>query len=446
MFSLLMTQFLRSRTVILSFILIITLGVVSIFIGKQFLSRQEKAIDEITAYQENHIQKNVDFHGNDLGLLLYYLKFTFINKPSTLAGLSIGQSDVNPTVQLTKILNLEGQKYDTDLINPVNLQSGNLDLGFVIIYLFPLLTISILYNLLSEETESGTWRLVAVQTESRLKFLLGKLSVRAGFLYAALILLLLLAKVILKIPFGMNFMVVTGLSILYLTFWIMLCFFLIGFKKSSGFNILVLLSVWLVLIILLPATINNYIAYKYPVPEALSTMIKQRDSYHTKWDADKIETLKSFYDHYPQFESYGYPNEGFTWLWYYAMQQMGDDDAREESQQFRNKIMQREIMSRKIAQFIPNMYTQIAFNKIARTGLINHMDFMDETTNFHERLRLYFYPKIFDGKTADDVNWSHFKPEYFEHKSSMDNYKLLTPLLIFAASVFLISIVKARNI
>ncbi len=81
-----------------------------------------------------------------------------------------------------------------------------------------------------------------------------------------------------------------------------------------------LLSVWIFLIIILPAAVNNYVVNKYPVPEALETTVKQRKGYHEKWDLDKKSTMDRFYAHYPQFNEYTLPDKEFSWLWYYAMQ------------------------------------------------------------------------------------------------------------------------------
>ena len=146
MFRLLCIQFIRSKTAIIALALIFTTGIISLFIGKQFLVKQEKTIAAVTKFQQEHIERNTHFHNDDFGLLMYYLRFGLINKPEQLAGLSIGQRDVNSSVQSVTIRALEAQKYDTDLNNPYNLLSGNLDLSFVIIYLFPLLIIAFTFN------------------------------------------------------------------------------------------------------------------------------------------------------------------------------------------------------------------------------------------------------------------------------------------------------------
>ena len=86
-----------------------------------------------------------------MGLLLYYVKFSLVNKTFPINSLAIGQRDVNPSIQSVTIRGLEGQKYDSELNNPSNLLLGNLDFSFVLIYLFPLLIIAFTYNIVSEE-------------------------------------------------------------------------------------------------------------------------------------------------------------------------------------------------------------------------------------------------------------------------------------------------------
>jgi len=406
------------------------LGIVSILIGNQFLNEQKKAATQVAKKQLEHIERNVEYHSDDIGLLLYYLKFAVVNEVSPLAGLAIGQKDVNPNVLSLKILTLEGQKYNTDLVNPYQLLYGNLDLSFIILYVLPLLIIAFNYNLRSEEEETGTWRLVSVLSKSKIGFLLQKLSVRMILLFTALSLLFIIAGFVIQIPLDVSFIVFIITSFLYLLFWFVVCFLMIAFKRNSNFNALALLSLWLVLVMLLPAALNNWVTNKYPVPEAYSTFIQQRDGYHQKWDTNKRETVEKFYASYPQFESYGYPDEeGFNWLWYYAMQHLGDEESRDQSNLMHTKILQRVYTSRIFAKYIPTLQTQLAFNDIAGTSLVNHLSFLDYTDTFHQQTRLYFYPKIFSNEDAKEVDWSKFQPEHFQDNRDF-GWTILMPLVL----------------
>lgn len=446
LFLLFFKQCVRSKEVATSLMLVFGLGLLSIGIGYKQLALQKEEIAEVAQHQKEHFTRQVELHNEDLGLLLYYTKFAFIHSLSPLGGLSVGQSDLNPTVKQLTIKTFEAQRFDTDLVNPSSLHAGNLDLAFVILFLFPLLVIVLTFNLIAEETESGTWKLVAVQAKSTFGFVFSKLLVRMCLLYLLLFLLLLVAKLALQIPLNEHFLTVILLSSLYLLFWFVLSFFVICFKQSSGYNALILLSAWLVLLLLLPAGVNAYITGKYPIPEAMSTAIAQRDGYHVKWDTDKRETIEKFYQHYPQFESFGYPTEGFNWLWYYAMQQMGDDDSSAQQEALDKKINLREKTSALIAQWIPNLHLQLTLNQLAGTSMRQHMDYLNEAEAYHERLRLFFYPKVFEELHADTIDWSKIKPIFHKTAVSTSPLKRCFPLILSIFLVGLISIPVARRI
>ncbi|WP_298423392.1 DUF3526 domain-containing protein [uncultured Kordia sp.] len=444
MYRLLIKHFFRSKTVWLAFGILMFLGVLSISTGKQFLNQKQATIAKTAEQQQKHIETQTKLYEDDIGLLLYYLKFSFVNPVQPLAGISMGQSDVNSHIQNVSILNLEGQKYDTDLVNPMRLQVGNLDISFLIIFLFPLIIIALSFNILSEEKEKGTWKMITTQGISPFKFLLKKLSIRVVFIYIALSILLFLAKVVLGIPFAIEFLYIIIISYLYILFWFALCFFVILLRKSSNTNAITLLSSWLVLVVFLPVLVNNYVANKYPVEEAFAMTIKQRDAYHTKWDTDKKETMEKFYNHYPQFRKYELKETGFSWLWYYAMQQMGDDESKVERDAMFDKIRKREQLSASIAQFFPPLQVQLSMNTIAHTDLSNYVAFLNETTRFHENIRLQLYPKIFENQPASSVNWQEYEPVFFEHQNNFNMLKSVFPLLLL--TLILIGLGVFRNL
>ena len=442
MYRLLIKQFFRSKTVILAFGILMILGGLSITTGKQFLHQKQEAITKTAAQQKKHITVQKDLHKDDLGLLLYYLKFSFVKPLNPLAGIAIGQSDINTHIQNVKILNLEGQKYDTDLVNPMHLQVGNLDLSFLIIFLFPLVIIALTFNLLSEEVEKGTWKMITIHGKSALRFLLMKLSIRIFFIATILMLLFILSALILGIEFNKDFLHLIGISYAYILFWFAVCFLVIVLQNTSNTNAIILLSTWLLLVVFLPVLINNYVSSQYPIEEAFTMTIKQRDEYHKRWDTNKQETMDKFYKHYPQFSKYTVQEEGFSWLWYYAMQQMGDDESKEEREAMYAKINNREQLSTTLALFFPPLQVQLAMNAIAKTSLTHHVTFLDATTKFHEELRLQFYPKIFENNKVNTIDWNQYHDplvfeDNIENNSSAILPILLLTLLLISCSIFI---------
>lgn len=431
MLALLFKNFIRSKGTKIGLLFLLLIGFISLLVGHQFQQKQSQNITAAATYQKEHIARNAAYHSDEMGLLLYYIKFSLVNKTFPINSLAIGQRDVNPSIQSVTIRGLEGQKYDSELNNPNNLMLGNIDFSFVLIYLFPLLIIAFTYNIVSEEKESGTWKIVATQSDNTFLYILKLFYIRILSLVALLTLVLFVAILFLKIPFDQSLFTFYIISILYLLFWFAVCFYIVSLQKNSNFNAVILLTIWLFLIIILPATINTYIVNKYPVPEALELTLKQRNAYHEKWDMDKKETLNKFYNHYPQFKKYPLPDTEFSWLWYYAMQQMGDDESAIQSKELETKLQQRNEASQTIAQFIPTLHAQIHLNEIAKSDLGNQLLFMEKTKEFHEKLRLYFYPKIFDNADVKKENWSKFKVETFTDESKISSGKAFLPLLIF---------------
>ncbi|HJT74272.1 MAG TPA: DUF3526 domain-containing protein [Chitinophaga sp.] len=426
-------NFIRSGAAIIAVLFILTAGFASLVIGKRYLAKQQEVIAQTTTHQQQHISKHVEYFNKETGLLLYYLKFSLVNAPRPLSGLSIGQRDVNPSVRSVNIRNLENQQYDTDLSNPSNLLLGNLDLGFVMIYLFPLIIIIFTYNIFSEEAEGGTWNMVRIQAVSPLKLLWHKLLHRAAVVYSLAIVLLLSAIIILQLPLNITLLAVACLLTLYLLFWFSLIYWIVSWRKSSGFNAICMLAAWILLTILTPAFVNSYISNTYPVPEALQTVLKQRQGYHEKWDMNKSVTMDKFYAHYPQFKKYQLKGEEFNWLWYYAMQQMGDDDAARYSKALEEKLRKREEISARIGMALPVLHTQLSLNDLAGSGMKDHLLFQDSVRNFHEKMKLRFYPEIFEERPVNSIDWSSLRVEYFTAPAGIRWGTLLLPLIVVCA-------------
>jgi len=446
MYRLLFKSFFRTKIFLVSLILLISVGIISILIGKQYLLKQEKTIVAAQEFQQESIKRNLEYHNDDLGLLLYYLRFTMIKQSANISAISIGQSDVNPLLQAVTIRGIEGQKYDTDFENPSLLMSGNLDLGFVIIYLFPLVLIAMTFNLYSEEKELGTWRILSAQTSKKRTFLFQKLSVRVLFIFTVLVLLLFIASGILKVPLDKYFWALFLQSILYILFWSALCFWMISLLKSSSFNALGLISIWVVITILFPAVLNNYVLNKYQVPEALEAMVEQRDGYHEKWDLEKDVTMTEFFNAYPQYKNYSVPKDKFSWIWYYGMQHMGDLTAKEISIDMIEKILLRNQVSEKVSMFVPTMHTQLNFNNLSGTDMLSHLNFLNKLTEFHEDLRLKFYPKIFDNNPADSIDWTNHEAKFYTVERNFNWAYQILPTLLITIFIGTFSIVNLRKL
>ncbi len=430
MIGLLLKQLVRSRALSMGLLLLFSIGVLSIHIGKLFLDQQEQILELTEESQVEHIERHVEYIDGHIGLLLYYIKFGFANDRSLIAGLSFGQRDMRQAAQLINIRNLEEQKNTSEFLNPFFQLLGNLDLSFVLIYLFPLIIIALCFDLWSDEKESGRWALLSVQSANPKGVVLLKLLLRFCFIVLALFLLLTIAILYLHLPIDSSLLSFASLSCLYICFWFSLSYWIISLRRSSKQNAIILLSSWLLLTTVLPAITNSAVSNIYPIPEAYETTIDSRDGYHTKWDQPKKPTIEKFKQRYPQYEQYNHPEDAsFGWFWYYAMQQMGDDESLEARQTMKEKLHKRNEMTQFIGYFVPSIHTQIGMNEIGKTGMTNYLNYMEALESHHEKLRLSFYPKIFEENPIKSENWSDYKLEYYTDQRSNSVFVFL-PLIL----------------
>ena len=440
---LLIKNFLRSKGLLFGLLILFVTGLVSLHIGKIFLERQAAIVEKTAEHQKGNHQQNIDYNYNDIGLLLYYIRFGIVNETPALAGLAIGHRDIQSSVKSVNIRNLEEQKHSTKLLNPFYQLLGNMDFSFVLIYLFPLIIIALCFNLLSEEKESGTWKLVLSQSENPQRVLQTKLGIRIMSVLLPLFGLLIIGKFYLKIPLDAAFTAFSLTAVFYVFFWFALAWWVISLQKSSAQNALILLLTWVLLTIVIPASVNALVINLYPVPEAYSTVVESRDGYHTKWDLPKEPTIKKFTDHYPQFVKYKHPEgKSFGWFWYFAMQQLGDDAAAASSKAMKAKLQQRNNFSQTIGYFFPSMHAQLSVNALSRSDLTNYLNFLNQLEAFHEAKRLYFYPKIFDDLPIEDENWADLKLEFYQDNRKINWLKGLVPLMIWS---LLLLIFARRN-
>lgn len=79
-------------------------------------------------------------------------------------------------------------------------------------------------------------------------------------------------------------------------------------------------------------------------------------------------------------------------------------------------------------------------------GKTNHMEFLDRTRAFHERMRLYFYPRIFENASVQAENWQQFQPEYVPGEGEVRWFESLFPLLLITVVLCLLTTINLRKL
>ena len=149
----------------------------------------------------------------EMGSLAYYAKAPTQWQLSPWAALFSGQSQNNLAAMKVNALALQGQIYNKEVINPSKHRAGGFDLGFVLAYMLPILIGILCVNLLSDERQSGRFRLLSAFAGNAAKKTIIRALLLRFYIVAGLILLLFLASaILLSLPFDGVFISVLGLN------------------------------------------------------------------------------------------------------------------------------------------------------------------------------------------------------------------------------------------
>lgn len=155
-----------NRVMMLIFLLLIASGLYSIYYGNTEISRQKENIAYLKKQEQvrldtirkrmqadTSIQANKDafMRSANPAQLNRFVKAYAFNNPSALASLSLGQRDLQPYYIRLDATAFFKQINTSEIKNPLKLFTGNFDLAFVFIYLFPLVIILLTYDVYSAE-------------------------------------------------------------------------------------------------------------------------------------------------------------------------------------------------------------------------------------------------------------------------------------------------------
>jgi len=388
--------------------ILVVAGVLAIAHGRTVIGRQLDTLERRADAQATEHRRVFDPlpASANAGDQLYYLAYHTARMPSSWAALVIGQRDVHPFNLKIRLHALQGQLYDADLGNPLLAALGHFDLAFVLVVLVPLVIVAITFNVHSAEVEGGTWALLRSQPTSAVRILGERCLLRALLVWLPVLGLLLLAVLWAGVPVDGRWCLVAGGSLVYVIIWTGAALGIAALRRSSDFNLLALLGVWVVWTALGPALMNVAAAARYPLPEAMELTVLQRQGYHGAWDEPLDAVMSAFYRRYPEWRSYPVPRDQYSNAWYYAMQQRGDDMAEAAARRYRQGLEARDAWLARLSWTCPPAAFHRLLTGVARTDLAGHLAYLDSVAAYHERLKRHFLPVIFSDRTVADVAWA----------------------------------------
>ncbi|HMQ00620.1 MAG TPA: DUF3526 domain-containing protein [Cyclobacteriaceae bacterium] len=371
-------------------------------------------------------------------------------EPQALALISTGQSDLFTHIVKPRLYGEALSLGFSELSNPVQLLFGSFDLAFVFIYLLPLLVLAFSYNVLSAEKESGVLRLTLAQPVQLTNWLLNKLLLRFFALVLILVLALMLSLWLVDVSLLNHLGDIIKLLlalVAYVAFWFGLAFLVNLRGGSSGSNAVVLVSLWVVLVLLIPAFISQMANNLYPVPSRVRMITELR---FAEAEAQKRadEILSSYYRDHPELartdtnEQSLYP----FWLGYFASQ----DEIRKAVEpiisEYENQLQAQQQTVTSLRFLSPATLLQEVMNELSGTSTRHYNSYRKQVVGFATAWREFFLPRMFRNEKMqkelmDDLPQFSFDAARIEQQYTSNTIFLL----IYGLAGFVLSLALYRN-
>ena len=347
------------------------------------------------------------------------------------SALFVGQSQSAYAAMPVRALALQGQIHNREMVNPSWQKAGRLDLGFVLIYLLPMMLGILSVTLLSEERQANRWRMLNALAKGGQQLIWRRLTLITTIVLLLGWSIILLAAVWLSLPFDSKLLWLLFALTVYLQFWALVIAAIISFNKDSVFNTLSFMSAWLLLTVLIPAAIQLHLNHKYSEHPALHATLEQRMVMNNGWDEDQQAAMQQFLTHYPQYQSYQLPPGSGSWEWYYAQQHLSDEAVSHFWQAHLQQIQDRQDSLSTLSWLSPSLMFQQAVNRLAGSGGQQHASYRSQVADYHRQIREYLYRYLFTEKEVTQAaigSYPRFQPPTIQ--SGLSFWKLLTVLLV----------------
>ncbi|MCU0389975.1 MAG: DUF3526 domain-containing protein [Thermoflexibacter sp.] len=337
--------------------------------------------------------------------------------PAPLSAVSTGQSDLFPYYFKVAVGNTNAGRDNDNFENPFNTAQGQFDLAFVLTFILPLLIIALTYNILSAERERGTLPLLLSMPLNIKQWLLQKLVFNYLFINILIFVLLALSFAFFGISLtDFSFVQLLFALALYSLFWFGMAYLVNSLGKSSSFNAMSLLGVWLFFTLLVPSTVNMLATALYPVPSRVEFVTAQRQM-QNQTEKQKEKILAAFYQKNAQFERKASESEK-TWQDWWREGFAEDEYAEQMLQKIKQDFQAKANAQRNFAngfQYVsPVILFQNTLNQIAKTDTKTYMDFQEKVEDFEKEWSAYFKGKFMKNEkltTKDYANFPKFEKE-----------------------------------
>ncbi|TMO84864.1 DUF3526 domain-containing protein [Pseudoalteromonas spongiae] len=370
------------------------------------------------------------------GGLGYYLHSPAVKTPSPWSILFKGESQELLTINRIRLLALQGQLYNEPINNSEHLRLTWLDLGFVWVYLLPLLIGFITVTRLAEDKQTGRWQLFSANLSTGSKLLITRIAISVSVLFILNVLVLLAATAFTDITLSLDTVWLLTILFCYMLFWASVSYLISKLVKQANLSVLAFVVSWLVLAIAIPSARFSSQLDVSQSNTGVSLLMTQRQSINDSWDRDKQADLDTFLAAYPKWQETSKLGEAFDWKWYYAMQTLSDDAAKPMANDYLTHI-ENANKAPVFRALSPVLNVDLLLTRLANTDRQSDLDMKAQVTDWYNALKDHWYPYLFFNKAYSPQAIADAPKFSYLANTAKDALQLLWLLLLTACLIAL---------
>lgn len=409
---------LKQRSVLLLLLISVALTSLSLLNGWQNISHMRAQISHAQLEEQRQRERQLVAYADqgkiDAGEVGYYVFHYVYQHPSEWSFIALGNRLVTPYVQRIRLLGLQGQLYDGESHHPEYVMLGSFDYAFWLVFFSPLLCIALMHDLKASEFEAQRLKLLASLVKNPFIFWARRIFIRWVLIFMTLIIPLAIFSILKNLTLPSLIVIITT-TCLYTLFWTMVCIMvsLRARALNASLNAILLASAWLLVCVILPNLSQLWLNDRYPAQDGSQIALQHRQLVHGAWDLEKTDTLNPFYEIYPQWQHTPPVTGRFHWKWYYAFQHMADVRLTSNVMAREHALLQRHQATISLGLILPSIWVQRSLEDIAQSNIIHLLNHRQQITEFHNRLRHFLYPYLFEEKALTSQEFGHMPA--FEH-------------------------------
>ena len=312
-------HFSKNPAKVITYLIFVFACIYSIYNGFDLQQKQQDTIVSIEQEAQNQVSFIANFFGNiqsqpDALEVLGYIPIYTTKHPSPLLPLGIGQAE---QYGFYKKITTWSSTYDNDMVeelaNPERLVNGNIDFSFLILFLLPVLLIILTYNIRGFEQDFRFEKLISVQFGSIPKWIFFRFMFYVLLLIVTVLFFIFFVALLNNALFT-HFYQIGSLILLLVTYifsFSFIFYFLILKSHGSSAIAFKMISAWLVLCVIIPGAVHQFVSMTYPVNYMTDYLDANRKETYEVFDMPTDSIYLELIKIYPDLSStkYAQPNQ-----------------------------------------------------------------------------------------------------------------------------------------